>query len=119
MTTPLTLTPGRYPDGTALLKAVGEIDMSNSGALADALESAGPPAGAGVPTGTSGVVGAAQRLVLDLTDVGYLDSAGLSVLFAHAHHVELVAAPLLAPVLAISGLADLTTIHDAAPPEIQ
>ncbi|MEV7674044.1 STAS domain-containing protein [Streptomyces sp. NPDC000963] len=93
MTTPLTLTPGRRPDGTAVLTAVGEIDMSNTSSLAAALD------------GTPG------PLVLDLTDVEYLDSAGLSVLFSHADRLELVAGPLLAPVLTISGLTDLTTRH--------
>ncbi|MET9481526.1 STAS domain-containing protein [Streptomyces sp. NPDC006638] len=95
MTTPLTLTSGRRPDGTALLTAVGEIDLSNTEVLASALD------------GTSGL------LVLDLTGVEYLDSAGLSVLFPHADRIELIATPLLRPVLTISGLADLTTIHDA------
>ena len=45
---------------------------------------------------------------MDLTRVEYLDSAGLTVLFSHAAHIELVATPLLAPVLTISGLADIT-----------
>ena len=51
MITPLTLTPGRRPDGTALLTAIGEIDMSNTEVLAAALD------------GTPG------RLVLDFTGV--------------------------------------------------
>ncbi|MFF7253484.1 STAS domain-containing protein [Streptomyces microflavus] len=93
MTTPLTLTAGNRPDGTALLRAVGEIDMSNTDALAAALDATTGP------------------LVVDLTDVEYLDSAGLSVLFAHADRLELMVGPLLAPVLTISGLADLTTTH--------
>ncbi|MET9503684.1 STAS domain-containing protein [Streptomyces sp. NPDC006622] len=93
MTTPLTLTHGRRPDGTALLTAVGEIDMTNTEALADALDA------------THGLV------LLDLTGVEYLDSAGLNVLFARADRLELVATPLLAPVLTISGLPDLTTVH--------
>ncbi|MFG3166198.1 STAS domain-containing protein [Streptomyces sp. NPDC048200] len=93
MTTSLTLTRGRRADGTALLTAVGEIDMSNTEELADALmDMTGP-------------------LVLDLTGVEYLDSAGLSVLFPHADRLELVTNPLLEPVLTISGLTDLTTVH--------
>jgi anti-sigma B factor antagonist len=95
MTTPLTLTPGRRPDGTALLTAIGEIDMSNTEVLAAALDSTPGP------------------LVLDLTGIEYLDSAGLSVLFPHAERIELIANPLLRPVLTISGLAGLTTIHDS------
>ncbi|MFF8926913.1 STAS domain-containing protein [Streptomyces longwoodensis] len=93
MTTPLTLVPGRRPDGTHHLAVSGEIDMSNIDALADALSTTAGP------------------LVLDLTDVEYLDSAGLSVLFAHADRLELIATPLLAPVLRVSGLTDLTTVH--------
>ncbi|MFH8336405.1 STAS domain-containing protein [Streptomyces sp. AM6-12] len=93
MTTPLTLTTGRRSDGTALLTAVGEIDMTNTDALCEALDS------------TTGPV------ILDLTGVEYLDSAGLNVLFARADRVELVATPLLAPVLVISGLSDLATVH--------
>ncbi|MFJ8697011.1 STAS domain-containing protein [Streptomyces roseolilacinus] len=93
MTTPLTLTPGRRPDGTALLTAVGEIDMTNTDALCEALDTVRGP------------------VVLDLTGVEYLDSAGLNVLFARADRLELVATPLLAPVLTISGLADLTAVH--------
>ncbi|WP_221349585.1 STAS domain-containing protein [Streptomyces beigongshangae] len=93
MTTPLTLIPGHQPDGSPLLTVVGEIDMTNTGALAEALD------------GTEG------SLVVDLTAVEYLDSAGLSVLFAHADRIELVATPLLGPILTVSGLAELTTVH--------
>ncbi|CAL9637900.1 STAS domain-containing protein [Streptomyces pilosus] len=93
MTTPLTLTPGRRPDGTALLTVAGEIDMNNVDELATAIAT------------TDG------RLVIDLTAVEYLDSAGLSVLFQYTDRIELVVTPLLAPVLEITGLADLTTVH--------
>jgi anti-sigma B factor antagonist len=95
MSTPLTLTPGRGPDGTVRLAVSGEIDMSNVGDLAEALDSGSGP------------------VVLDLTDVEYLDSAGLSVLFAHADRLELIAPPLLEPVLTVSGLADLVTVRGA------
>ncbi|MEU3509433.1 STAS domain-containing protein [Streptomyces longwoodensis] len=93
MTTPLTLTQGRRPDGTAQLTAVGEIDMSNAAVLSDSLR------------GTSG------RIVLDLTRVQYLDSAALNVLFQHADRLEILAGVLLAPVLSISGIADLATVR--------
>ena len=33
------------------------------------------------------------------------------MLFTHAAHLELIATPLLAPVLTISGLAEMTTMH--------
>jgi anti-sigma B factor antagonist len=97
MTTPLTLSTGLRPDGTAVLTAVGEIDMSNAGQLQDALDQAGD-----------------GPLVIDLTSCEYLDSAGLTVLFTHADHIELVAAPLLVPVLRISGLSEIAEVH---PPE--
>lgn len=93
MSTPLTLTPHRRSDGTALLTVVGEIDMSNSEAFAEAIEAVQGP------------------LVIDLTGVEYLDSAALTVLFTHADRVELIAPVLLVSVLTISGLGDLTTIH--------
>ncbi|GAA3117989.1 STAS domain-containing protein [Streptomyces rameus] len=97
MTTPLTLTTGRRPDGTPHLAVRGEIDMSNAGSLADALDAGSGP------------------LVLDLTEVEYLDSAGLSVLFTHADRLELVVPPLLESVLTVSGLAALVTVHGLSP----
>ncbi|WP_353940669.1 STAS domain-containing protein [Streptomyces sp. HUAS MG91] len=95
MATHLTLTPSRRPDGIVVLTAVGEIDMSNTTDLAALLDSTPGP------------------LVLDLTAVEYLDSAGLSVLFPHAERLELISNPLLDPVLTVSGLSDLTTTHPA------
>ncbi|NDU71541.1 STAS domain-containing protein [Actinomadura sp. DSM 109109] len=100
MTTSLTLTTARRPDGRVLVTAAGEIDMSNSGDLAAALDTAREDGGA---------------LVLDLTGVEYLDSAGLSVLFAHADHLELIAPQLLEPVLTLSGLPELATVHLSPP----
>ena len=100
MTTPLTFSTGRRPDGTPVLAAVGEIDMSNAASFREAL----------------GRVSAGDtQVVVDLTGVEYLDSAGLTVLFTHASHIELVATPLLAPVLTISGLADITHLHETGP----
>ncbi|MGV9599129.1 STAS domain-containing protein [Streptosporangium sandarakinum] len=95
MTTPLTMAASRRPDGTQVLTVTGEIDMSNAGTFDAALTRAADDG----------------RLVVDLAAVGYLDSAGLTVLFDHAPHIELVANPLIAPVLSISGLVDITTVH--------
>lgn len=67
--------------------------MSNAPALAAALEET------------------TELLVLDLTDVEYLDSAGIAVLFDHADHLELVASPLLSPVLTVSGLSEVVKVH--------
>jgi anti-anti-sigma factor len=96
MTTPLALSTHQRPDGTWVLTAAGEIDMSNADSFRAALAQAGTGDG---------------PLVVDLTSVEYLDSAGLTVLFRHASRIELIATPLLAPVLTISGLADVTTMH--------
>ncbi|MET8897112.1 STAS domain-containing protein [Streptomyces albogriseolus] len=93
MTTTLTLASGRGADGTARLAVGGEIDMSNADRLAEALDSRPGP------------------LVVDLTEVAYLDSAGLSVLFARADRLELIVPPLLEPVLTVSGLAGLVPVH--------
>ncbi|CNE48467.1 anti-sigma-factor antagonist [Mycobacterium tuberculosis] len=106
MTAPLTFTAGRCPDGTALLAAAGEIDLSNSRDFAAAIDTA-------LDTASDTALGAGGRLVLDLTAVEYLDSAGLSILFTHAERLELIATPLLEPVLTLSGLADLTTVRTA------
>lgn len=98
MTTALTLTAAPGPDGATVLTASGEIDMSNAGTFQNAL--------------TSAVDGAAgSRLIVDLTAVQYLDSAGLAALFGQADHIELRTGPLLAPLLEVSGLSDLTTVH--------
>lgn len=104
MSTSLTLTPGSRPDGTSVLTAAGEIDMSNSADLAAAVAAA--------------LENATGPLVVDLTAVEYLDSAGLSILLANAERIEVVATPLLGPVLTICGLTDLTAVHgvDGAAP---
>ncbi|WP_430782724.1 STAS domain-containing protein [Actinoplanes sp. G11-F43] len=94
MTTALTLTTGPGP----VLAAAGEIDMSNAETFATALASA-VSAAAGRP------------LTVDLTAVQYLDSAGLAALFTQADHIEVRTGPLLAPLLEISGLAELTTVR--------
>jgi anti-anti-sigma factor len=99
MTTPLTITSGRRADGTPLLTVVGEIDMSNTGTLAAALDASTGP------------------VVLDLTAVEYLDSAGLTVLFDRADRVELLASPVLLPVLTVSGLTELATVRGPEEPD--
>ncbi len=97
MTTALILTSGQDPDGAPVLTATGEIDMSNAETFATALGRAVPPSG--------------EPLVVDLTAVEYLDSAGLAALFHHADRIEVVTSPLLTPLLTVSGLADITTVR--------
>ena len=98
MNTALTFATDRRPDGTMVLAATGEIDMSNADAFAQALAQARAAGGDG-------------PFVVDLTGVEYLDSAGLAALFPHVELIRLVATPLLEPVLTIAGMDDLTTIQ--------
>jgi anti-anti-sigma factor len=97
MATSLDLSTRRDADGAPVVTAVGEIDMSNADRFRDAL---GQAAGEG------------GRLVVDLTGVEYLDSAGIHVLVAFTPGLSLIASPLLAPVLAISGLSDVTSVRE-------
>ena len=98
MTTPLKLSTRRGDDGTTVLTAAGEIDMSNAADFRDALSQAG--------TGSAG-------FTVDLTAVDYLDSAGLTALLPHAAHVTIIATTMLAPVLSVSGLDPVTTVVPA------
>ncbi len=78
-----------------MVKAVGEIDLSNTAAFAAALSDTPGP------------------LVVDLTEVHYIDSAGMSVLFTHAERAELISSPLLTPILKMSGLTSMATVRSA------
>ncbi|WP_031516949.1 STAS domain-containing protein [Streptomyces sp. NRRL F-5123] len=102
MTTPLSLTFTSRPDGAVVLSAAGEVDMSNCAEFAAAADRAlgrGP-----------------GPVVVDLSAVEYLDSAGLNELLVRARRIEIVAPSLLAPVLTICGLTELTTVHGLEPP---
>jgi anti-anti-sigma factor len=101
MTTPLTLDTARGSDGKLMLVAVGEIDLSNVDAFTLALSSA--------------AFGGDGALLVDLSAVEYLDSAAISALATHADRIELVAHPILMPVLKLSGLTELTAIVPAPP----
>ena len=97
MTTPLTVTKTVDAQGRSAIKAVGEVDLSNAEAFAAAFaDTTGP-------------------LVVDLTGVQYIDSAGMSVLFKHAERTELITNPLLVPILEMSGLTSLTTVRESEP----
>lgn len=104
MTTPLTLDTARGSDGKFVLVAEGEIDLSNIDAFNLALDSA-----------TTEATGGDSALLVDLSAVEYLDSAAINALAAHADRIELVAHPILMPVLRVSGLTELTTIEPAPP----
>ncbi|KUI27563.1 anti-anti-sigma factor [Mycobacterium sp. IS-1742] len=106
MVTQLTVNADRHTDGSPLLVAVGEIDLSNvdtfTRALVTVIEAAD---GAGTVT-------------VDLSAVEYLDSAAIGALSVHADQVpqmRLVANPYLIPVLRISGIDQLATVEPAKP----
>ncbi|MEU8821297.1 STAS domain-containing protein [Actinoplanes sp. NPDC048796] len=98
MSTVLSFATAQDPDGSLVLSAAGEIDMSNAAEFSTALDGALAEAGA-------------APVVVDLTQVGYIDSAGLAVVFPHLDRVRLVASALLAPVLTVVGLDDVTTVR--------
>jgi anti-sigma B factor antagonist len=125
MATPLELSTRRSPNGTPVVTAVGEIDMSNADRFRDALSRAAaegsPDAAEGSPDAAEGspdaaaagrAAGEGSRFVVDLTGVEYLDSAGINALFAYSARIQLIASPLLAPVLTISGLSDITSVRE-------
>ena len=98
MTTPLKLSSRRSDDGAIVLTAAGEIDMSNADDFRDALVQA--------------AAGGASFTV-DLTEVDYLDSAGLTALLPYAPRIRVTATAVLAPVLSVSGLDSITTVVPA------
>ncbi|MEZ0341198.1 STAS domain-containing protein [Mycobacterium sp. pV006] len=100
MATPLDVRTGRTEDGRRTIVVVGELDLSNVAALADALAVAAADAG-GAP------------LRIDLGRVDYLDSGAINVLFEHAASIELVVNPILLPVLTHSGLVDVVRVTPA------
>jgi anti-anti-sigma factor len=95
MATPLTIAVVRRDASTVVLKARGEIDLSNIDTFAAALVDA---------------------TVVDLSGVEYIDSGGINALFANAVHIHVIANPILLPVLKISGLADVVSVESAGPP---
>lgn len=103
MATSLTLDTARN-DGKVVLVAAGEIDLSNIDAFTQALTNA-----------TTEVGSSGGTLTVDLSAVEYLDSAAINALFARADHIQLIAHPLLMPILTVSGLTELVTVEPAPP----
>lgn len=101
MPTLLTLGTAHRPDGTVVLTALGEIDLSNvddfDHALVEVRETA-----------------PGEALTVDLSAVEYLDSAAIHVLVERGQDVHLIAHPLLMPTLALSGLTEVMSV-EAAP----
>jgi anti-anti-sigma factor len=101
MATPLTLSTDSRADGTLVLSATGELDLSNVEVFADALA-----------TAVKSVRD--HHLSVDLSGIEYLDSGAISVLFDHADGIQIVVNPILMPVLRISGLTEVAKIEPAA-----
>ena len=87
-------------DGDVTVTVAGEIDMANAGRLRDAL---GAPLGDG------------RRLVVDLTGVTYMDSAGIAALFERAAsgglEVRCRADSVVAPLIEITRLDEVAAIR--------
>ena len=96
-------TDRREDDGTSVVTAAGEIDLTNIDAFAAALDNARTEAHDGAP------------VTVDLSGVEYLDSGGINVLFAHANNIHVIANPILMPLLKISGLTDVASVESAGP----
>src|SRR5580704_15998281 len=108
MATPLEVSVQRDEDGVPVVVAVGEIDMSNATRFREALAAAADAA-----TGVAGgAAGGAGSFVVDLSGVEYLDSAGINALFEYMSRVRLIATSLLAPVLNVSGLGEITSVRE-------
>jgi anti-sigma B factor antagonist len=101
MNTQLDLEVRHADDGVPTLVARGEVDMTNADDLGEALSEAAD---------------GQSRIVVDLSEVRYLDSAGLSVLFVQAVHtdVELLVGDPLTQIVRISGLDKVTTVTTPA-----
>jgi len=105
MPTSLTLETARSDDGTLVLTAAGEIDLSNIDAFDQALATASGEAA------RSG-----ETLTVDLSGVHYLDSAAVNALFTRADHIRLIAHPLLMSIFDMSGLTKLVSVELAPEP---
>jgi anti-anti-sigma factor len=87
-------------DEHVAVTAVGEIDLSNIGTFKQALADA-----AGEATRTQ------LPLTVDLSEVGYLDSAAINALYSAADEIAAIIAPrLLMSTLSVSGLAEVISI---------
>jgi anti-sigma B factor antagonist len=87
--------------GVPIIAVSGELDISNAGALEQAVAS---------------VAGQRpERLIFDLSDLRFMDSAGIAVLIGAAAGVEVVQishpSPAVRRVLELTGLTDVLSIE--------
>lgn len=91
-------------EGVAVVRLTGEVDFGNVADVEAAIRD----------TVTNGVSG----LVIDLSVVGYLDSAALRMLFAIARHLEASRQPaalVVQPDSPVRSLLAVTHLHAAMP----
>ncbi|MGH8910466.1 MAG: STAS domain-containing protein [Egibacteraceae bacterium] len=97
----LTTTIRPRSDGKVEVVVAGEVDLANVARFRDTLTSAAPNG---------------ETVVVDLTDVAYLDSAGIAVLYelVQYHRLELIIGPgcLVTTVLKVCGLTNAVPVHD-------
>lgn len=100
--TALARVEGSDHNGSRLLRISGEIDLSNVNLVMDAIAGAVP--------------GDAARVVLDLSDAAYLDSAAIAMLFrlaerlGHRRQELRLVVPADAPVRAVLELTRVETV---------
>ncbi|MCG7592465.1 STAS domain-containing protein [Mycobacterium sp. PSTR-4-N] len=104
MATPLQVRTDRRDDGTTVVTAAGELDLSNVAEFSEAL-------GTAVRAGRDGT-----PVRVDLTRIEYLDSGAINVLFDHADAIDVLVNPILMSVLTVSGLDKVTKVA-AGPPQ--
>jgi anti-anti-sigma factor len=105
VTTPLALNTNRGDDGTLVLSATGELDLSNVDTFSQALTDAINEGASAEPT-----------LTVDFSSIEYLDSSAINVLFTHAGRIRgLIINPLLTSVVTFSGLNELVAVEPVAP----
>ena len=92
---------GSDPTGVPIVTVSGDLDMSN----ADALEATVASIAAGHP----------ERLIFDLSDLRFMDSAGIAVLLGAAAKVNVVQlrdpSPAVRRVVVLTGLGDVLPIE--------
>jgi anti-anti-sigma factor len=104
VTTQLAVNTDRRDDGTFVLIAAGELDLSNVEAFTRALTDAIDVASR-----------AAAAITVDFSDIEYMDSSGINVLFTHAGRIRgLIINPLLSSVVTYSGLNELVPVEQPA-----
>ena len=99
-------------DGRRMVQVIGEIDLSNAGAVVDEIAAAVPRD--------------ASPLVIDLSATAYLDSAGIAMLFRLAERMRYgrqelrLVVPVDSPIPAVVTLTNLdkaVPVDDALPRE--